>query len=669
MEDLFQIQSTSTDSDALPASPSPSRPRARRRIFLLGLVLVVLFIAATLFGVGRFLTGGIEAEERFDEAQEALLAFEFDLAKDELASTEEAIRVSRSGLMWLSPFRLLPWVGDQIAALSLTLSAAEESLSALGSAVDIIDDVYQVIADAEERLSLTELDHSFTLADLDDEARIELFTTLHQSTSKLQEMQVEISIAIEELSQLESLRVHEDILALIQPFQEVLPTIAAGIDLLTPVAASISELSGLGEDRQWLVLFLNDNEMRPGGGFIGVFGLLLMQDGEIQTFQVDDAMAVDSLVTTLDEYQIAPPSALADYVGVDRWYFRDSNWSPDIPTASSDARTLFRQEYSAAGQPVPEVHGVLSFSLSFAAAVIDVVGPITVDGIEFTGDNLSEVLQYDVEFGYQDRNISWDERKAIVGTLADVVLAELLSLPVNSWEDMITTIAAGFEEKHLALYSEDEETQDVFVDAGWAASFDPVSDDVLMLVDANMAALKTDPYVDRQIDYSITPDEEGYIARADVTYNHTGVFSDLVTRYRTYTRLYVPLGSELLDSSGSLVNDALLDPTAAEGEVTVADDLGYTSFGAFISIEPGAEGTLSFTYRLPPDLSEAIDRGYYELWVEKQMSAAPYTLTLDLDFDKKIRAAYPEEDEEAFGNSAYELNTILDQSTGFTVEF
>ncbi len=669
MEDLFQIPSSSARSEPLGQKDKSSRSQKRRWIFWITLGVLVILLGTTLFGVGRFFRGAGEAMAEFDKARSSLVAFEFEDAKEQIAGTEDAILLSRSGLTWLGWMRPLPWVGDQIEALSLTFDAAAVSLSALGNATQILEDVYIVMVEAEERLSLDELGADFTLADLDDQARISLFETLHQSTSRLQEMQVELAIALASLSELKTLNVHEDIRALTLPFEETLPMLAAGVDLLTPVAASIGELSGLNEDRQWLVLFLNDNEMRPGGGFIGVYGLLLMHDGEIQTFQVDDSYAVDRLVENIEDYQIDPPEALTNYVGVDKWYFRDSNWSPDIRVASRDARVLFRQEYSAAGQPVPEVHGVLSLTLTFAGSILDVLGPITLDGIEFTGENLSQVLQYDVEFGYQDRNIPWEMRKAIIGVLAGEVLSRLFSLPIDDWPSMIETITSGFEEKRLALYSEDEDVQDVFLDAGWAGELSPDSDDVLMLVDANMAAMKTDPYIERSVNYTITPDGDDYIAEAEIKYTHTGEFSPLVTRYRTYSRLYVPLGSELIDSSGALVNDIILDPWQNGGEVTVADDLGFTSFGAFISIEPGEEGTLSFVYRLPPSVAEAIDHGFYELLVEKQMGALPYTLTLDLDFDKKIRAADPAEDKEALGDSVYELNTNLDQSMGFAVEF
>ena len=120
-------------------------------------------------------------------------------------------------------------------------------------------------------------------------------------------------------------------------------------------------------------------------------------------------------------------------------------------------------------------------------------------------------------------------------------------------------------------------------------------------------------------------------------------------------------------TKGALVDDKLRNPAGDPGTVDIGQDLGFTTFGTFIAIEPGAVGELVFEYKLAPSVVEAIEMHLYQLTVIKQIGAANYPLTLNLDFDKKVSSAMPSEDEEGWGDDTYRLNTILDQDLIFNV--
>ena len=152
------------------------------------------------------------------------------------------------------------------------------------------------------------------------------------------------------------------------------------------------------------------------------------------------------------------------------------------------------------------------------------------------------------------------------------------------------------------------------------------------------------------------------------SHDHQGEFDWKTSRYRTYTRIYVPLGSELISSEGSLANDKLKNPDLNPGTVDVTEELDLTVFGTFTSIEPGETRTLSFEYQLPDSVTEAIDQDLYQLEVIKQIGAADHNLNLEFDFDKTIKAAYPGEEPDQFGDDLYRLSTKLDQDMQVTIE-
>src|SRR6185295_17089120 len=109
-----------------------------------------------------------------------------------------------------------------------------------------------------------------------------------------------------------------------------------------------------------------------------------------------------------------------------------------------------------------------------------------------------------------------------------------------------------------------------------------------MVVDANLASLKTDFAMNRTLRYEILKNTAGqWIGRTTVHYENHGHFDFKTSRYRTYTRLYVPLGSQLVRVVGALQNDKILNPKGDQGKPDVSTELGLTVFGAFTSIEPG----------------------------------------------------------------------------------
>lgn len=682
MDELNLVNQSSAVDHTIQGQSQEQPPRLRRsgkrrkkgwRIFfvVLGVVFLAL-LTTTLIGVSRFIGGVQQTEAAIESAQEAAADFDFQGAEEALHEAKYGLESAKSGLVFIRWMYVLPWVGDQVEAVTAVVDAGLQAVLALEEVIGLAEEVYTIVLEAQEVLSETTLpeDGPISFDDFSQEVKADLLRTLSNSHGDLLEMQVKLTLAQKNLDKLDELNASPMITDAVAPFEELLPDLIAGVDFLVPFAATVGELAGVDQDRQWLMLFLNNTEMRPGGGFIGVYGLLLARDGEIVNMNVDDSYAVDVLVQFDETYQLPPPQPLAQYVGVDKWYFRDANWSPDFPTASRDSIQLLRQEIAHTGQPAPEVHGVIGFTTTFAEAIVALTGPITVRGETFTSENLTQRLEELVEYEFEDIGSEYEERKAIVGELTDAVLNELFSMPVDQWGDLFDTFLTAFSEKHIALYSTDEQTQAAFVSSGWAGQVDTKSvDDILMIVDANMAALKTDAVVDRDITYSIVPVGDDFHATVEIEYTNTGAFTLFTSRYRTYTRVYAPLGSELVSHSGSLLNDKLSNPDLLEGDVTVADDLGMTSFGAFTSVEPGESRTLSFTYKLPQSVEDAINGKLYQLRVVKQVGAADHKLTLQLDFGKKVKAATPSEDESHYGDDAYTVNTNIDQDKVFTVQF
>ena len=154
--------------------------------------------------------------------------------------------------------------------------------------------------------------------------------------------------------------------------------------------------------------------------------------------------------------------------------------------------------------------GVIAVTPTFIADLIKLVGPIKVDGIEFTSENFVDTLEYQVEKGFLRANIAEIDRKDIIGDLTSVLMSRLLSLPLTQWKDLFLVMSDDLESKQILIWLDDAAVQNIMVAQNWAGAVDQRSDtDYLMVADANLASLKTDQVMDRSYAYTVAPDGDG----------------------------------------------------------------------------------------------------------------------------------------------------------------
>lgn len=650
-------------TDRTPQRTSKKRHTPRHKgIFWYGSVFVgtalVILLGISVYGAGTFFAGASSGQDSLQEAQDAAMEFDIESAASHLEDARVEFESARIGLTWLSWIRIVPWAGRQYEAVTLVTDAGIEALYALEEATDIAEDVTSILEEVQVVLEAADVpEDEYTFDHFPEEMRAQILQTLHQQHGRLVEMQVRLELSQERLEELDQLTgVSPFIVKTVDPFKDILPNILAGVDVLVPLSATVDELAGVEDERQWLVLFLNNTEMRPAGGFMGVYGLMSIKDAEIQNMQVADTYSVDQRAEEQADALPLAPAPITHYIGTEHWYFRDANWSPDFRVSAQEATNALQREVELTGQPAPHIDGVIGFTPTFAESILEVVGPVTVDGIEFSSENVTELLEFEVEFGYEDRGIDFEQRKALVGKLTQAVIKEIYELPVTEWGSLFQIIQEDLVQKQLAIYSFDKKTQAAFEDADWSSGVDIGNAiDQLFVVDANMHALKTDASIDRSIEYRIQPDGDGYVATVQAKYTHFGAYDLFTSDYKSYTRVYMPIGSEILSSN--------------QEQYDVAEELGMMSIGTYFEVVPGETKTIEYTYRLPVSITDAINKNLYELVVIKQMGADNFPLTLDLDFGKKVRAAYPGEENKYFGDNKYNMNTDLVQDTFVRVQF
>ena len=418
------------------------------------------------------------------------------------------------------------------------------------------------------------------------------------------------------------------------------------------------DLLGYAKPRTILVLFLNNTELRPGGGFIGSYAVVEVNKGKSKILKVEGIETLDNAANK--ENLLAPPAIMKAHLKVDKWFLRDSNWSPDFAESAKLALDFYKREQ---GVNATEIDTVVGVKPDVLEELLKIIGNVSVDGIEFTPENVVEKLEYEVEYGFAARGISFEERKNMLKKLTDAIVAKVRQNIFGNYSEYLTMAGNLGRERQLLIYSEDKNFESKIDALGWSGKMAAPEGDYLLWVDANLTALKTDHALERTLSYAIAPDGQGnFTASAKMKYKHTGGFDWRTTRYFTYARVYAPIGSELVSVSGTVKFGSAETDKPAFGE-----ESGKMWFGVFASLAPGQERELVFNYRLPPKISADIVAGKYNLFVQKQLGTKTYGLTLDLNFDKNITGASTPESKEQWGDSHYRLETKLETDRDFAV--
>ena len=643
-----------------------------------------LYIAAALLVVW-ILVFGFAALEVFVNAQDAIASLEqaktqstalnFTDANQSLQQSTSSFIQATHFFPVLSSVSFVPVLGSSVKQAETLVSAGLDITNALQSLSDIGSSVLQL--SGVDTSSLNDvaqgISPNVSFADLSPGTKQLILARLQAASNQFSIITNRLQIAEDTLSDLSSNQTLSPFSGVISHVQNELSQTQTTLNHLSRFADLVPAFAGVGTTAHHLILFLNNSELRPAGGFVGNYGILTVSNGDVQSIKTADVYALDQAASA--SVTESAPYPLQVYNQTPVWFFRDANWSPDFGISAQKLIETFTRESNALPPEmlatVPhadKIDGVIAFTPTFASQLLTLTGPIEVDNQTFTSDDIADKLEYQVEKGYVFKGIPAAQRKGVIGDLMQAVVAKLSHMPASDWSKVLSLLENAFTSRQFFAYHTDPNTESVLTKVGWGGEYAVNTPDVQMVVDANLASLKTDPVVDRNVKYEMFKNSSGdLIGRTTITYKHNGSFDWKTSRYRTYTRLYVPLGSQLIRTTGSLKNDRIKDPNGDPGATDVSQELGMTVFGTFIAIEPGETRQLVFEYKISDAVKQAIANGTYDLTFFKQNGAQNNKLTLDLDFGKNVLHATPAEASGEWGDAHYRLNTVIAQDLKFEI--
>jgi len=437
--------------------------------------------------------------------------------------------------------------------------------------------------------------------------------------------------------------------------KEKLTQMDQALRLVETVGPHFDVLFARGTEKRYLLLFANNMELRPGGGFIGSYAIMKVADYTVQDIQVFDVYDADGQLTT----RIEPPTPISEYLNQPFWYLRDSAFTGDFPQDFVQAETFLGIEMNEA-----PFDGGLLITTSGVKYLLSALDSLYIPDFQetITADNFYLKAQLHAESEFFPGST---QKKSFLGNVFDQII---FALPDSDPQKILDKTKDALDQKQLVLYSRDAQIQALFEEQFWAGSkLEPTCTvptapnciaDYLYSLDANLGVNKANFFIQRPTDLNVHIDEKGTITNTlKVRYindSHEGVFPG--GTYKNYAQILLPPNAQIQSVKVDGVAVSPLDET----------NFTYKTVGFYLEIEPQQTREVRVTYRLPTTIVNGA--GLYQLILQKQIGSPNYDFSFTIGLPSNMRITRHNLSPLAEGNEIL-YNTSVSSDKIFLIEY
>lgn len=385
--------------------------------------------------------------------------------------------------------------------------------------------------------------------------------------------------------------------------------------------ARLPILLGQDKPKTYLVLFQNNTELRPTGGFIGSLALITFNKGKLMDMQVFDVYSADGQL----KGHVEPPLPIKKYLGEANWFLRDANWDPDFAVSSEKIEWFLDKELERS------VDGVVGVDLEFVKDILTATGPVKLNdfNVIINEQNLYEKTQSEVESNF----FPGSRKKAnFLSSLSKELLFKLKSAANLNYLSLGKSIVANLEEKHIQIFLHDSPSARVLAKLGWDGGVSPPTcpenclSNWFGLVEANVGVNKSNSFIARKMSIVSQMSNEKITNTLKVELNNKASPAlGSKAFYKTYVRLISPTQTTLVSIQKSAEE---LIPESLEAR-------GRRESGVLVEVLPGQRVSLEFVWELP--IKADLDReGEYVLFWRKQAGTGNDPISVKLVFPPSL---------------------------------
>lgn len=386
-----------------------------------------------------------------------------------------------------------------------------------------------------------------------------------------------------------------------------------------PVIEQLPTIAGAKGRKKYLVLFQNDNELRPTGGFLTAYAVVFVENGVVTPEKSDDIYELDKKFRNKPPI---PPELGRFLITEKRWNLRDMNVDPNFKNSMTQ---FFANYQQVPGEP-KNIDGIIAIDTTILEMMVAILGPVEVPGYgTFSAQNdrrcdcphiiyaLSEII---------DRPTPYlrENRKGILAPMMQSLLKKTYDAPRDQWPKLADLLWKGIQGRHIQFFFPDATLQaaaESIDAAGIIPQMPSDGSDYLTVIDANLAGAKSNLFIETSGVITVESAEGGKVKKqVELTYRNTHPPSNcnlekgelcLNGLLNDWTRWYVP--------KGTVIDEAL---GLEEGYKINTENPDFDIIEGVFRLSPNSQTKVRITFTAP-----YTKEGDYVLQMQKQGGTDP----------------------------------------------
>ncbi|MBI5122408.1 DUF4012 domain-containing protein [Candidatus Roizmanbacteria bacterium] len=586
---------------------------SKKALPALGIVVVLLVLVA--FPAFATYKSGLKTYRDIKLVSAALKTQDIALASEQIAKTKKDLQETQRNFHYLLPLKFIPLINFYYNDADHLMQAGVHGLDTTTTAIDALKPYADILG--------LKGAGSFTGGTAENRIQTAVMAA-SKITPQIDKIGVSLELLNKEMKQVDpnhypTLIFGKKIKTQLTEFKDLANAAATSITDAKPLVKALPSLLGESESKKYLILFQNDKELRPTGGFITAYAIFQVDKGVIKIERSDDIYKLDDSIGG----KPSAPAPLQNYLKVYTLNLRDSNISPDF----IESMKTFNSLYNKSGQRV-DVDGIIALDTDVLVKTIKILDDqVTAGGMTFNTKNdprcdCPQVI-YELENNIsRPVNYIKTDRKSLIGELLQNILIKALSSsPKVYWGPLFQTLIAETGQKHVLFDLYDKDAQSGIEALNAAGRIKNFDGDYLHINEANLSGAKVNLFMEETVDNNYETKDGSILKTVTIHYKNTHEASDcnlergglcLNAEYRDWIRVYVPKGSELIESQGAV------------GKLTSSEDLGKTVFEGLMSVRTQGVATLTIKYKLPASLNKSP----LPLLIQKQPGTSGFTYNI-----------------------------------------
>ncbi len=574
-------------------------------VVILSAFLGILVVLGLILGIPAFkaYNDSQVAISRLREVRTAIAAQDLKLATEKIKLARTDLKKVKEDVNLLGWSKVLPIVGSYTSDATHLVNAGEHGLEAAEIMIVAVEPYQDILGLKGQPVG----------GGTTEEKIAKLVETLDKVAPELDKVAVKVDAVEKELQTVDPNRYPETFrnVKVRENLEEAKTLVILADQLLTearPMIKKLPKLLGVGGEAKYMILFQNDKEIRPTGGFITAYAVFRVNNGKISLEAANDIYKLDDTITK----RVAPPDIIKERLLVYGWNIRDANFSPDFEESMKNFEDIY-----ANSREKKTLDGIIAVDTHLLVRMMDVLDGVEIYGTKFTTKNVDAcdcpMVVYELLKAAGTPRGYWvDNRKDMIGVLLQALLRKAFDAPSEVNAPLFQAAWEEAKEKHILVYLHDPDAQRGVEALGFAGKIQTFDGDYLHINDANLGGAKSNLFITQSVTQTVTASANGTKTTLTIEYKYPRAGDNcslerkeglcLAGIYRDYLRVYLPKGTKVTEVRGF------------ENKSKAFEDLGHTVVDGFFTIVPQGFSKIIINYESPITFKN----GQYRSLIQKQ---------------------------------------------------